>query len=126
MSSVLREVIMKQEVRMKTRIMVTGIIFMALALPSAAKDLMTREECQDKTAVFAALKDSYGQKRVWTEQEFKFKKPSDSWLDGHRPPYEVKMRLLKPGDTTAYVDIVGIDVSTGKKDSATVGTIPNK
>jgi hypothetical protein len=87
--------------------------------------LSTREDCADKTKVFADLSSGYGKQRKWTITDFTFKAPSKNWLETVRPPYKTKMVLAKPSDLIGTVKITGILVSDGKEAESAVGTIKN-
>jgi hypothetical protein len=76
-------------------------------------------------------------KRTWTVNDLKFTSPTMNKLEAIRPPYDVQMEGGDKGKadpptgtngqplpgTWRYVEMVGINVSTGQKESIRVGRV---
>jgi hypothetical protein len=93
--------------------------------------LTTHEECKSKSKVFAELKRGYPKLQNSTEQQFSYVAPSDAWLNGARPPYNVRWyspdspQVTKEGKK-AGVYIEGTSVSGSQKLDSYVGGIPGR
>jgi hypothetical protein len=91
--------------------------------------LMTHEECNNKSTVLAEVKRGYPRFQNVTDQQFNYTPPPFGFLNGARPPYDVRWYSpdspeVKSGKKRAgAVYLVGTSVADGLKSEQYVGTL---
>ena len=91
--------------------------------------LNDRDDCQNKTKVFAELQSGYdanGQ-RNWSLRNFLFTAPKDNWLELMRPPYNVRWydanspQVTRNEKKATGVYLEATEVSSGDRKDTYIG-----